>query len=712
MKRIRTDRVLPVVSITAAFAFSLNSMVYKSKVVPIEKLDGKSAVVTARLCDLPYKSFNRYYYTLKTEEVIVNGTKNSSVPQSFKVKMSSSKGLALDPYDKITCRLSFYLKEDNGTFSSKSYYRAKGINVFAYMHEYEDYEEILGTYRPIYYYFLNFKRSVIVALRHVLLSKNAGLAQGILLGDKFNIDEDTKNSFKNIGISHLLCVSGLHVSVIMKLLVALFLFLKFSKRFAYILSAAGVLMFAGVAGFTTSVVRASIMCIIYLFGKAFLKKADSLNSLGFAIFCICLTNPFSGGDIGLLLSVSSTLGIILLEPKIDKFFKEKIKSINSKIVKKFLKYVIPLVCSTVSATIFTLPITVIFFKKMSLVSIISNVFIVAPSILMFTFTLFCALFYLITPLRFLAMLCGIFSNWFLSYMSFSANLLSSLPFSSVSTNSPYLVFWMASIFLLLAVLIFLARENYQKYIKLYSLLSIILLFSGILSYKFFNNGVTSLAVLDVGDGVSLVLTKDDKSCVISCGGDVVKNSKLTSYLDSKNIHSLDYLVLDGFNDSNSLYARNTIEKYIPKFMLLPDTEDVDDKVSKFIGRSSEALFYKKSALVKLWNNVIVEPHYEKDLNYTVLKINDVKILICTHCKDLRTIPEEDLNSAILVEGKNFEKLGSINAKYVILSNAFESYMKDYKNIAKDGKIPIATAGSGNLVLDFLEADEVVFKREV
>ncbi len=710
IKRVRSDKVLPIVSLTAVVALSLNFVTYKNKVEPIEKLDGKSATVTATLCDLPYKSFNKYYYTLKTDSVSVQGNE-INVPQTFKVRMSVSKGLDLAPYDKITCKLSFYTKEDNGAFSSRSYYRAKGINIFSYMHEYEDYEEIAGKDRPVHYYLLNFKKSIIVALRRVLLNKNAGLAQGILLGDKFNIDEDTKNNFKDIGISHLLCVSGLHISVITKLLVALFLFLKFSKKSAYIFSSVGVLLFAGVAGFTTSVIRASVMCFIYLFGKAFFKKADSLNSLGFAILFICLTNPFSGGDIGLLLSVSSTLGIILLEPKLEEFFKEKIKFINSKIIKRTLRYLLPLVCATISATIFTLPITAIYFKEVSLVSVISNILIVSPSILMFTFTLLCALFYLITPLRFLSMLFGIFSNWFLSYMTFSADLLSRLPLTVVSTNRSYLIFWLASTFLLLALLILLSKRKYQKYFKLYSLLSLVLLLSGILSYEVFNTGITSLAVLDVGNGLSLVLTKDGKSCLISCGGDVIKSSKLDGYLNSRNIHSLDGLVLDGFRDCNSLYARNILEKYNPKIVLLPDLEDIDDKISKFVGRASEALFYKKTAVIKSWGNVIVEPHYSEDLNYTVLKINDVKILVCTYCKDLDLVPEEDKDGAILLERESLKNLICTGAKYVVLSNDFDNCMKNYKSIAQNDKIPIITAGCGNLIFDFLGGNRVIVKRE-
>ena len=709
IKRTRQDVVLPVVVLATTFAFGVYIFNYTNTVKPIEEtLKDKDATITASVCDLPYKSFNKYYYTLKTESIDVPNTKKI-VPQNLKLRMSLSKGLDLDVYDKITCKVHFYTKDDEGPFSSKSYYRAKGINVFACMHEYEDYKESPGTSRPIYYYFLKLKQNLISALKRVLLNDNADLAQGLLLGDKYNISEDIKDDFKDIGISHLLSVSGLHTSVITSLLISLFLFLKFSKKAAYLLTCVGILLFAGITGFATSVVRASIMCIIYLIGMAFGKKADSLNSLGFAILCICVFNPFSGGDIGFLLSVCSTLGIILLEPKLEKIVKEKLEKL--KYAGKFINYLLPLVCVTICATLFTLPISLLYFKEISLVSVLSNILIVAPSTLMFTFTLLSAVFYLIVPLRFLGMLLGIFSNWFLSYTIKMASILSKIPLASVSTNRSYLMFWVASVILLLAITLILAKNNYKKYIKLNVLISLILLFTGILSHKVFSNGLISFAVLDVGDGLSLVLTKNNHCAVISCGGDNTKESKLLSYLKSNNIKNIDYLILDGFNDSNSLYAKDILEKLRPSILVIPDSEDIDEKISKRINEEHKGMYYyKNGATIKLWNDAQIEPHYGKDLSYTKIKVNGINMLACNSCRDLSKIPSENSDCDILIESENFKNLNSFDTKYVVMSNSQDTFRKNYKDIAKNGKIPITTANCGSLVFEFIRDKDVILKR--
>ena len=64
------------------------------------------------------------------------------------------------------------------------------------------------------------------------------------------------------------------------------------------------------------------MVIMFYLGKFFYAKSDSLNSLGFSVFFLTIFNPFAAGDLGLLLSVLSTLGIILFGAR----FEEKIKT--------------------------------------------------------------------------------------------------------------------------------------------------------------------------------------------------------------------------------------------------------------------------------------------------------------------------------------------------------------------------------------------------
>ena len=74
----------------------------------------------------------------------------------------------------------------------------------------------------------------------------------------------------------------------------------------------GVLCFMAVTCFQASVCRSGVMCLVVLAGDLLSRRADSLNSLGIAVLLLGLENAYAAADIGLLLSFSATLGLILL----------------------------------------------------------------------------------------------------------------------------------------------------------------------------------------------------------------------------------------------------------------------------------------------------------------------------------------------------------------------------------------------------------------
>ena len=161
------------------------------------------------------------------------------------------------------------------------------------------------------------KQTLIESIRTLLPKEQASVAVGVLLGDKNLMDDEIKSNFKAIGISHLLAVSGLHASVIATAIFALLQMTKLSKKWVSLLTCVAIVCFMALTGFSASVTRAGIMLIMFYLSKFFYVKSDSLNSLGLATFVITMFNPFAAGDLGLLMSVLSTLGIILFEDKFE-----------------------------------------------------------------------------------------------------------------------------------------------------------------------------------------------------------------------------------------------------------------------------------------------------------------------------------------------------------------------------------------------------------
>ncbi len=110
------------------------------------------------------------------------------------------------------------------------------------------------------------------------------------------------------------------------------------------------------AGFSKSIIRAGIMMIVMLCGRLFNERSDTLNSLGIAVFIICL-NPFAVTDAGALLTVTAVLGLIIIDPMLIGLYKPKTKLVY---------YVYKTVCASLSVFLTTLPVVCITFSYVSM----------------------------------------------------------------------------------------------------------------------------------------------------------------------------------------------------------------------------------------------------------------------------------------------------------------------------------------------------------
>lgn len=703
IKSIRSKKILPIAFLTAAIAFIMYSVFTYVKVKPIEQLDGKDVVVSGRICELPYQAYNRYYYVIETDRVDFEGAN-----QNIKLRVSMSKALDADLYDRITGKVHMFLPTDDGGFSSKSYYASKGMHMLSYLYEYEDYKVEPQQNKPIYYYFLKSRYNLIESIRTLLPKKQASVAVGVLLGDKYLLDEDVKSNFRDVGISHILAVSGLHTSVVAAVVFALLKATKLPRRYVIFLTCISIVCFMALTGFSASVMRAGIMLIVFYIGELFYTKADSLNSLGIATLLLTVFNPFSAGDMGLLLSVTATLGIILFEG----YFEEIIKHLSDKLKygSKIINKIAGVISVTISATIATMPIVVLSFGKISLISIVSNILVVLPAMIMMIFVFMAAILYLITPLKFMAFPIALLSGMLINYITWCVDILAKIPFASISTRQPMILFWLGATCVLVAVALILCEK--YKFLKLSGILSIIILFVGTLSYQILDRGVTHLALLDTGNGCSAVISRDGHASVLSCGGDDIKSSKIQYYLDSQNVSNIDYLLLGDFDDKTSNYAKNVVEEFEPYYIVMPNEESIDDKLSRSIADSSKSVYFKDMADISFWDNIKVTPLKFNGQSYISLIVNDVKFLINPSGGNASVLPNKYRNCDVLVTSGTLKNQELISSAYSVTTADLDVSSKIVDDIAKSGKVPIATAGDGDIVFDFKGRKNISIRRVI
>lgn len=184
---------------------------------------------------------------------------------------------------------------------------------------------LLQSYSRLVRHLNRFKLMFLQDLATKAGEETGALMNGILFGDKSEMDEQTVESFKKNGTAHILAVSGLHVGIIYAFL------LKLWNAFSYITGIRrgwGFLAFVGsfflcymiLASFSPSVVRAVIMVLLHAFAQITGRRYD-LNSAAFAVFLATLIkNPYMLFNTGFEMSFLAVLSMCLVMPYVKRFY--------------------------------------------------------------------------------------------------------------------------------------------------------------------------------------------------------------------------------------------------------------------------------------------------------------------------------------------------------------------------------------------------------
>ena len=188
----------------------------------------------------------------------------------------------------------------------------------------------------------------------------SSLLIGIMFGSKRVFTDGFNEALRNTGVSHVIAASGYNVALVANGIDVILR--RINGRFVNILKIFGILLFSIFSGFSASLIRASTMSSIYFFALFIGRYCNKFSSLLLCITLLMLFNPFLIYDIGFLFSFLSTTGLIFLPSCFEKLRR-------SKFVKES-------VLPSVISILFTVPVSILFFGKVSVISVISNILII------------------------------------------------------------------------------------------------------------------------------------------------------------------------------------------------------------------------------------------------------------------------------------------------------------------------------------------------
>ena len=315
-------------------------------------------------------------FTVLTDSLIIDS--NSIVTKDYIIcKFRGDSLQRKNIYTQLNAGNKIYLtgtyqkgreKRNPGEFDYDKYLKSKSVTGLFVTYD-TDSISILSNQKDYFKSSLHSVRKLIDETIHKLHNpQTAGLLRGLLLADRSEIDYETKNEFINSGVVHILAVSGLHVGYV--LVIIIFIFGRFGIYLRSILTILGLVAFMFLTGVPPSVFRATLMSVVIIIAFLSNRSTNIINSISIAGFIILLLNPNEIYNPGFQLSFSAVLAIGILYPYIQKIiFKLNLKH-------KWLEYILLFFGVSLSAQIGTLPFTLAYFSKLSVVALFANLIVI------------------------------------------------------------------------------------------------------------------------------------------------------------------------------------------------------------------------------------------------------------------------------------------------------------------------------------------------
>ena len=199
------------------------------------------------------------------------------------------------------------------------------------------------------------------------------IARAILLGDDDTMEPELRASYAAAGVSHILCVSGMHVGVIFMILNFLLKPLELfpiTRLFKALLLMLAIWFYAHITGLSPSVTRSATMFSFVTVGGVLRRNTNVFHSLAASLFVLLALRPMLMFEVGFQLSYLAVFGIVLLQPRIAGIYTCKTKVAN---------YFWQLLSVSVAAQIATFPVSAHYFGIFPNYFLISNLSVIALS---------------------------------------------------------------------------------------------------------------------------------------------------------------------------------------------------------------------------------------------------------------------------------------------------------------------------------------------
>ena len=424
------------------------------------------------------------------------------------------------------------------------------------------------------------------------------------IGDRSSLDESIERDFSRAGLSHMLAISGMHLSIIMGGIVMLSDLCAFTKRWSSLLIIVICVCYIFIAGASSSILRAGIMFIIMSFGFVFRRISDSLTNLMLAVTLILLFSPSSVFDAGLILSFTATLGIVVIVGS----YMRRVKNKSRNLLRVLCDFIFVSLLTTLSAYSFSFIPMLTLFDSFSVVSVLSNL-LISPLI---TVVLFCIpLLLALSRFAYIAARVGYVLDIVTHLMLKAIGKIASFPNALIDLGAPFVPYTLIAIVVGVALVFIIRKRNAYLMPYLCWFVAFVTAFS---VYNFNYLDQRDMVMYSEASSDAMIV-RNYEGCIyidLGKGSGAAEDRAFGVIEDEMYVEEIDYWVISNYSNSIVKSVYDKLNEFYVRNLYIPVPYDAVSEAA-----SKELKYYADKENV----NVL---YYEYD---SVLTINNIDVCI-------------------------------------------------------------------------------------
>lgn len=390
--RKKTLRYLPLILLIIAAGAARQSLVPRTS--EIAAFNGFTGTVTGNVVAEPVLREDRIQLRVEADSVFVNN-RTSATSGLVLVETRGSEDVAYG--DRIRATGALDPPSAGDTFSYADYLGRQGVFTILRNAGLEVIGAGMGS--PLMTALQELKQIVRGVIETALPEPQSGLLMGILLGDERGISPELEAAFERVGASHVIAISGFNMVVVSAIVLRMFSSVAGDRSFsATICAVAVVAMYSFFVGASPGILRAALMSSLLIIGNQLRRRTFLPTSLAFATLALSIHDPNVLLDIGFQLSFFAVLGLgLFVEPLSTRFEALLERALPPQLARPIHSFLNEPLIVSFAAQVATLPLVILYFGRLSLLSLPVNLLIVPVQSAVLILGFVSVAVYIVTP---------------------------------------------------------------------------------------------------------------------------------------------------------------------------------------------------------------------------------------------------------------------------------------------------------------------------